>query len=285
MLNIFTMFLQDLIMDVLGWVNLGLDQLAKIGLYMEKIFAINNNFTGLKTVVLGFGISLIVLKFLKKGFDTYVVWSDDAASDPMQLMTNFIKALVVALSFSVFYDWMYDILLEFDNKISTGITSDILLDLKTIITRQIEGKIMGNINAGTGNAIMLIMIAVFLILIIALYIQLVGRGFENFVLRVGMPIAAAGLIEQNKGVFAGYMNKLFQSTISVIVQIGLMKLALVLIANVNIITAIACLFAAMKTPKLLQEFMVAGGGGGLNLNTVYYTGQMARMIKSIGKKG
>ena len=144
---------------------------------------------------------------------------------------------------------------------------------------------MGNINAGTGNAIMLIMIAVFLILIIALYIQLVGRGFENFVLRVGMPIAAAGLIEQNKGVFAGYMNKLFQSTISVIVQIGLMKLALVLIANVNIITAIACLFAAMKTPKLLQEFMVAGGGGGLNLNTVYYTGQMARMIKSVGKKG
>lgn len=281
MLNIFALFLQDLIEAALEKLDLGLDKLATIGLYMEKIFTINNNFTGLKTVVLGFGISLIVLKFLKKGFDTYVVWSDDAASDPMQLMINFIKALVVALSFSVFYDWMYDILQEFNTMISKNISADVQMDLKTTILRGI-GVAGNNI---TGNAYMLILAAVFLILIIALYIQLVGRGFENFVLRVGMPIAAAGLIEQNKGVFAGYMNKLFQSTISVIVQIGLMKLALVLIANVNIITAIACLFAAMKTPKLLQEFMVAGGGGGLNLNTVYYTGQMARMIKSVGKKG
>lgn len=281
MLNIFALFLQDLIEAALEKLDLGLDKLATIGLYMEKIFTINNNFTGLKTVVLGFGISLIVLKFLKKGFDTYVVWSDDAASDPMQLMTNFIKALVVALSFSVFYDWMYDILQEFNTMISKNISADVQMDLKTTILRGI-GVAGNNI---TGNAYMLILAAVFLILIIALYIQLVGRGFENFVLRVGMPIAAAGLIEQNKGVFAGYMNKLFQSTISVIVQLGLIKLALVLIANVNIITAIACLFAAMKTPKLLQEFMVAGGGGGLNLNTVYYTGQMARMIKSVGKKG
>lgn len=281
MLNIFALFLQDLIEAALEKLDLGLDKLATIGLYMEKIFTINNNFTGLKTVVLGFGISLIVLKFLKKGFDTYVVWSDDAASDPMQLMINFIKALVVALSFSVFYDWMYDILQEFNTMISKNISADVQMDLKTTILRSI-GVAGNNI---TGNAYMLILAAVFLILIIALYIQLVGRGFENFVLRVGMPIAAAGLIEQNKGVFAGYMNKLFQSTISVIVQLGLIKLALVLIANVNIITAIACLFAAMKTPKLLQEFMVAGGGGGLNLNTVYYTGQMARMIKSVGKKG
>lgn len=32
------------------------------------------NFSDLKTIILSFALSLIIVKFLKKGFDTYVLW-------------------------------------------------------------------------------------------------------------------------------------------------------------------------------------------------------------------
>ena len=32
------------------------------------------NFDGLRTIILSFAIALIVLKFLKKGFETYIMW-------------------------------------------------------------------------------------------------------------------------------------------------------------------------------------------------------------------
>lgn len=34
------------------------------------------SFDGLKTIILSFAIGLIILKFLKKGFDMYVMWTE-----------------------------------------------------------------------------------------------------------------------------------------------------------------------------------------------------------------
>lgn len=271
MLQIFLSFIQDILQSAVGAVDFVFDNLIDTGLYIEK--TIGNSFSGLKSAVLAFGISLIVLKFLKKGFDTYVVWSDDPNTDPKQLIVNFVKALVTALCFTTFYEWMYDILAEFNSTVLKNMNGDVSVTLKSVMAHIT--------NITNGNVVGLILALVFLICYIILYIQLIGRGFENFVLRVGIPIACTGLIEQNKGVFANYLNKLFQSTISVVVQIALLKLALILVVNVNLITSIACLLAAMKVPKILQEFMIPAGSAGMGgLNTIYYTSQMVRMAKS-----
>ena len=41
-------------------------------------------------ILLGFGVSLIILKFLKKGFECYVMWTDgDPDSEPIQLIIRF----------------------------------------------------------------------------------------------------------------------------------------------------------------------------------------------------
>lgn len=46
------------------------------------------------------GVSLMILKFLKKGYEIYVMGTDgDPDMDPLQLVTNFIKAMVVAVGF------------------------------------------------------------------------------------------------------------------------------------------------------------------------------------------
>ena len=53
-------------------------------------------------IMLGFGISLIILKFLKKGFECYVMWTDgDPDSEPVGLVVRFMQAMVVAVCFPV----------------------------------------------------------------------------------------------------------------------------------------------------------------------------------------
>ena len=61
--------------------------------YMSTLAGVDL-FDALFDIVFGFGVSLIILKFLKKGFETYVLWSDgDADEEPISLLTNFFKAM------------------------------------------------------------------------------------------------------------------------------------------------------------------------------------------------
>jgi hypothetical protein len=71
------------------------------------------------TVMFGFGVSLIILKFVKKGSDAYVLRNgSDAEEEPCFLVVNFVKALAVAVCFRVIYGWMA--------AIATGMSSQIL---------------------------------------------------------------------------------------------------------------------------------------------------------------
>ncbi|MDD4511230.1 MAG: DUF6102 family protein, partial [Oscillospiraceae bacterium] len=61
-------------------------------------------------ILLGFGVSLIILKFLKKGFECYVMWTDgDPDSEPAYLVIRFIQAIAVAVCFPVMYGWLAEI--------------------------------------------------------------------------------------------------------------------------------------------------------------------------------
>jgi len=73
-------------------------------------------------ILFGFGVSLIVLKFLKKGFETYVVWTDgDADEEPISLLTNFFKAMAVAICFPTIYGWLGQIVEELTNELLVAI--------------------------------------------------------------------------------------------------------------------------------------------------------------------
>jgi len=74
--------------------------------YMSTLAGVDL-FEALFDIVFGFGVSLIILKFLKKGFETYVLWSDgDADEEPIALLTNFFKAMAVAVCFPTMYGWL-----------------------------------------------------------------------------------------------------------------------------------------------------------------------------------
>lgn len=65
------------------------DVVFNSGITMQTITGVE--FFGLiMPISYGVGISLIILKFLKKAFDIYVLWTDgDPDADPFLLLTNF----------------------------------------------------------------------------------------------------------------------------------------------------------------------------------------------------
>jgi len=233
------------------------------------------DFSGLYNLFFGFGVSLIVLKFLKKGFDVYVGWSDgDPDLDPLNLVTNFLRAMVVTLCFPILYDAL------------VKATSD-MIDQSIAIIDQLTSQqsVVDMIVNAISNSIFMALAGLILVVVyLILWVQFMMRGIEMMVMRIGVPIACTGLIDNDKGTFAPYMKKFFMNAATVLIQIALIKLSLTVMILGNPFYSLAIAFVAMRTPKFLQEFMVhMGGAGGSVINTVYHTSRLIQMAKSIGK--
>ncbi|MDR2089120.1 MAG: DUF6102 family protein [Clostridiales Family XIII bacterium] len=234
------------------------------------------DFSGLYDLFFGFGVSLIVLKFLKKGFDVYVGWFDgDPDLEPLALAVNFLRAMAVALCFPTLYDALI--------RVTTDLIDATILVMDRLTNQQSVVDILVN---GISNSIFMALAGLMLVIVyIVLWVQFMMRGIEMMVMRVGMPIACVGLIDGDKGIFAPYMKKFFMNAATVLIQIALVKLSLTVMILGNCFYALAIAFVAMKTPRFLQEFtMNMGGAGAGAVNTVYHTSRLYQMAKSaIGK--
>ena len=228
-------------------------------------------------ILLGFGVSLIILKFLKKGFECYVMWTDgDPDSEPIQLIIRFVQAIAVAVCFPVMYGWLADITEKLTNQLITAIGASTNYDWQAWVN--------GLSSAGLVTAIFGL---VFVICYFILYFQFLMRGVEIMILRIGLPLACTGLLDNDKGVFKTYLTKFFQSTVAVMVQISLCKLGVGMMMNVginlNVFWGIACLVLSIKTPRFLSEFMVPTGGGGGMVNNIYHSVRLVGMAKNLMK--
>lgn len=228
-------------------------------------------------ILLGFGVSLIILKFLKKGFECYVMWTDgDPDSEPTQLIIRFVQAVAVAVCFPVMYGWLADITEDLTNQLVTAIGASTNYDWQAWVN--------GLSSAGLVTAIFGL---IFVICYFILYFQFLMRGVEIMILRIGLPLACTGLLDNDKGVFKTYLTKFFQSTVAVMVQISLCKLGVGMMMNVginlNVFWGIACLVLAIKTPRFLSEFMVPTGGGGGMVNNIYHSVRLVGMAKNLMK--
>lgn len=229
----------------------------------------------------GIGISLIVLKFLKKAFDIYVLWTDgDPDADPFLLLTNFVRAVGTALIFQWVYGLFVDICQEITNTIISQINGSYNIDVTTQWVTAITS--LGLVPAITG--------LIFMICWLILYFSFMARGIEMMVMQVGVPLACVGLLDNDKGVFRAYINQFVKAFVTTIVQIMLCKIGLSLMLNAttfsasNIFWGIACMIAAISMPKILREFLIPTGGDGKIGNTVTQTVHIASMAKNVFTK-
>jgi len=263
----------------LAYVNTLLDGLVPIALhaedYMDTLLG-TSGISGIFDIFFAFGMSLIILKFLKKGFERYILWTEgDADTDPILLLTGFFKALAVSICFPTLYGWLAEIVSDLSNELITMISNDMATDFSSIIT--------GITSAGIFTGIVSI---IFFICFFMLYIQFLTRGLEILILRIGLPLACVGLMDNDNGIFRSYIQKFFQSTMAVLVQIVLAKLGVALMLNTHVFWGLASLLLALRTPKFLQEFLIVSGGqgGGGMMNKVYSTARIYQMGKSVFTK-
>lgn len=271
------MLIAAILTGCLAYVNNVLLGLVPMTLHAEQYMTTmlgTDAFTEIFKIFFGFGVSLIVLKFLKKGFETYILWTEgDADADPLLLLTNFFKALAVAVSFPVMYEWLAKIIDELTNQLLTAIGRGMQDDFTSFIN--------GISSAGLFTGIVSL---IFFIVFFFLYIQFLMRGLEILILRIGLPLACVGLLDSDKGVFRAYMQKFFQSALAVVVQIALAKLGVGLLLNGHVFWGLAAVMLAVKTPKFLQEFMIISGGSPSGaMGTVYQSVRLVQMAKGAFK--
>ncbi len=254
--------------------NFGLESIMNIAFFAENEFK-NLSIHGLDllfNLFLGYGTSLIVLKFLKKGFNIYILGVEgDAELDPMVLVTNFFRAMAIAIAFPTIYKWIVKIFQEASTEILNiiGLNTEYGLDM-------LANDVM---SAGIFSGILYL---VFLVIFITLFIKFLMIGLELFILRVGLPLACGGLMDSDGGSFKPYIQKFIQSSFTVLIQVILAKFGLALMMNSHILWGIACLRLAVRTPKFLQEFLVVSGGGG-GINGIYHSVRMVQMARTTFK--
>ena len=283
MTDLLTDLITDLIGNVDGAINSAFNSLMNTCFNAEyeltnilgvQVISLEN----LKLLIFSFALSLIILKFIKKGFDIYILWTEgEADTPPLTFVIYFIRAVVVLLCSALLYDWLVSVVQSFGQ--------EMLKTLNVSQTMDITTQMASLASAGLFNAIMSI---IALIMLFVLWVQFIIRGAEIFVLKLGFPLACVGLVNADGGVFTQYIGKLFKSMLTVLVQIFCCKLALLLVFNGQLIYAIAMIILAIKTPKMLQEFMLGGGGGISNViitasKTMELSGQLSRKIKQLKK--
>ena len=271
--------LTDLLKSIIGSVDNSINEAFNglMDLCFNAEYTLTHNFgisvlsfDNIKTVITSFALCLIILKFLKKGFDIYILWTEgESDTPPLTFIVYFVRAIVVVISTTVLWDWVVDIAKSFGSSLLNAMSFQNTFTLTTAI-----------VNYATGGIFNAIVGLVAIILFFILYIQFIMRGFEIWILKLGFPIACVGLVQADGGAFKSYFEKILKSMITVIVQIILCKMALLLIASSQYIYMIAAIILAIKTPKFLQDIMLVSGGGlGGAINTVSKTIELSGQLK------
>jgi len=233
-----------------------LQNMANMVFYIEKELALASDglqgfdFNNIFRVVYIFASLLLIMIFIKKLIETYFFWqSGDPDTNPVQVVVRFIKAIVIMICFG----WCYDIFITIMNEFLTALSNGIVApnqDIGTLLQSQMQGGIF------TAIACLFM-----LILLLSIIFQFITRGLEMLILRIAIPLACVGLINSDGGAFTGYIKKFMQNTFTVIIQVILVQLAILLMANGQMIYAIATGLVATRTPAMLNEFMISSSAG------------------------
>lgn len=265
----------------IAYIDEMLQELVPMTLYADRYMLAANGGSMVDVlfdIMLGFGVSLIILKFLKKGFECYVMWTDgDPDTEPAGLVIRFMQAVAVAVCFPIIYSWMAEI--------TEGLLDELMTAIGAATDYDWQAWVNGISSLGLTTAIFGL---IFVVCYFILYFQFLMRGLEIMILRIGMPMACVGLLDNDKGVFKTYINKFFQSTIAVVIQICLCKLGVGMMLNIginmNVFWGMACMVLAIKTPAFLREFLVPAGGSGSGvINNVYHSVRLVGMVKGMAK--
>ncbi|HAN44705.1 MAG TPA: hypothetical protein DCP97_04870 [Ruminococcaceae bacterium] len=279
--------LTALLRPLLETLSITLTEILKVVMYAENSFSdvmTQDKINRLTLFIYGFGVSLIIIKTLKKGFFVYILWRDgDADSSPIEMTKGALLGTAYALVFPTAYKWFADIFIFFcSNVLNIVASDDTTIKLQNLIVVLFDKGI-----------IIIALTFVYAICILILWIQLAKRGIEMFILRMGFPIACVGLVDSDSGVFKPYIKTFLQTAFTTIIQMFSMYVSYLLMINldfsenaafilVKVIFSLAFLLLAFSAPKLMQSLLIPTGGDGIG-NKLYMTTNIVRSFSSFIK--
>ena len=180
--------------------------------------------------------------------------------------------MIVMITFGFIYTQFVNIFYGIYNNLLMGMTGS----LEPVVP---EYK---NLGLNVFGAFLYLIIAIQLTL---LYFQFLTRGFEMLILRLGIPFASIGLLNANQGAFKGYIQKFINNAFTILIQLLLVQFAILLLNGGHFVLAFTASSIALRTPAMLQEFMISAGGGSTSgkVNTVSRVVTMFRSGVSKGK--
>lgn len=245
-----------------------------IDYYMEQQ---GITFHSVRVVIYTFSIYLIVLKFVKKLFDVYALQVDgDPNADINVLVTSFFKAMVVAMSFTTIWSWLYDIVIDFGTDLIKAINIE-------TVGQQIDSLLQlsnADIDIGSPNTILL---PVFMFLVGLMFLLVFKNAVEFWLVRLGVPLACCGLLDADQGLFKQYTKILLKEILTILIRVFMLHISLCVLAigGVSVFTLLvsfSSLIVGFTTPKILSELLIQQQQGGRFMNTVYMGAMVLRGV-------
>jgi len=276
MADIILDFLNNILNGAFGSFDTLMSQMLGDVLYIEKLFSAalsTDSITKVYNYIYVFCCVLVALKFCTKGFKIYILWRDgDADSSIQDMLTGVAQAVVVMVGFPYFYDLLASVTLTIGNGImgNFGFSSVSLSDLSQLLLNPSKGLFLG------------IILLIYVIMVIVLFVMLIKRGVELLVLRLGMPFACTGLLDSDFGAFKSFMQTLFKTMFTSIIQITLFSLSIRLMTTIsimNLLCGIAVISTAYSTPTIMQGLLVPAGSTN-SVNKIYAGARLASVAKN-----
>jgi hypothetical protein len=222
--------------------------------FFEKSAGINSSvLTSLQAIISSFAISILTLKLLKKLFDIYIFGTDgDDTTSPFEYLKSFIKGVVIIIAFTVFYDWLGTVMIDFTDKLLAVVPKGAKFD-------------------AINKDLFTIFFLVYFIIILLLYVQMLMNGVRLFVLRMAIPLSCVGLIDANNGIYDVVMKKFFQTAVTGTAQMVLIQISVLPVSAIRtydmssytlVISAIALAAYSLKLSQDLNEIFLMSAGSG-----------------------
>lgn len=236
--------------------------ILQIGLKIECIFPLAGvKFDALSTVIATFAISLLTLKFVKKIADVYALQTDgDPNGDIAVLVTNYCKAVVVSLVFTTIWGFILDILLDFNSQLWQAAGQADSGSIFSLVTAFFEG----GFSDGAEFFWKMAYYWIGGVLLITLFMD----GLELWLVRLGVPLAACGMLDSDSGIWKQYMRIFLKVILTIMIKLLMWRVSMVFMVVgsgeiiIRLILAIMSLIVAFRMPKLLSELLIPKNGGG-----------------------
>ena len=227
------------------------------------------DFNSIYKIVVDYATYLLVIVFIVKAVKIYFMMRDgDNEQNPIHLVIGMLKAVIIMICFKEIYS------------IGVGIVSSFLNSILNVInidSMNLAEALSNNIQGGIFTAVACLVLLICWLLLIC---QFIMKGIELLVMRIAIPFATIGLLNNDDGVFPDYIRSFLMTAFTLVIQLSLLNISIVTLMTNKLVYGIGIAVVAVNTPMIMGRYMVKPSGNPINA-----IGNTARSMRALIPRG